>query len=244
MKRTLAFSSRNAREIFRDPINICFGIGFPVLLLLLLTAIQSNISVSLFELEHLTPGMTVFGLSFLTLFSATLVAKDRESAFLQRLYTTPLRATHFIFGYIIPLLPMGLAQAAVCYIVAFFLGLNPSIGVIYSLLLIIPVSLLFISVGLLCGSLLNSKQVGGICGAFFTNVCAFLSGIWFDLELAGGFFKGLASALPFCHAVELERAVYSQSYENFFFHFCVILAYTVLATVLAVVLFLRQMNKH
>ena len=51
-----------------------------LVLLVLLSAIQANIPVSLFEIDTLTPGITVFGLSFMTLFSATLIAKDRESA--------------------------------------------------------------------------------------------------------------------------------------------------------------------
>ena len=74
--RMLAFSGRTAKEIVRDPLNLSFGLGFPLVLLLLLTAIQANIPVSLFELEMLTPGITVFGLAFMTLFSALLIAKE------------------------------------------------------------------------------------------------------------------------------------------------------------------------
>ena len=94
--RLWSFSTRTAKEICRDPLTVAFGLGFPVILLLLLSAIQANVPVSLFELKSLTPGITVFGLAFITLFSATLIAKDRESAFLQRLYTTPLTAPEFI----------------------------------------------------------------------------------------------------------------------------------------------------
>ena len=85
--KMIAFAKRCAKEILRDPLNIMFGLGFPVILLFMLNAIQSNIPVDLFRIEKLAPGMAVFGLSFMTLFSATLVAKDRESSFLQRLYT-------------------------------------------------------------------------------------------------------------------------------------------------------------
>ena len=88
--RLLTFSSRNAKEILRDPLNVAFSLGFPVILLFLMSAIGANAPVSIFEIETLTPGITVFGLSFMTLFSATLIARDRETALLQRLYTTPL----------------------------------------------------------------------------------------------------------------------------------------------------------
>ena len=69
--KMLTFASRNAKEILRDPLNLAFGLGFPAVLILLLTAIQANVPVPLFEIAHLTPGIIVFGLSFMTLFSAT-----------------------------------------------------------------------------------------------------------------------------------------------------------------------------
>lgn len=100
--RLLTFSSRNAKEILRDPLNVAFSLGFPVILLFLMSAIGANAPVSIFEIETLTPGITVFGLSFMTLFSATLIARDRETALLQRLYTTPLTSADFIFGYVLP----------------------------------------------------------------------------------------------------------------------------------------------
>ena len=83
--KMLTLGKRTALEILRDPLTLFFGVGFPIVLLLLLSAIQANIPVSMFEIEHLTPGISVFGMSFMTLFSATLIAKDRESDLLQRL---------------------------------------------------------------------------------------------------------------------------------------------------------------
>ena len=221
-----------------------FGLCFPLVLLLLLSAIQANIPVSLFEIESLTPGITVFGLSFMTLFSATLIAKDRESALLQRLYTTPLTATDFIFGYVLPVLPIGLMQSVICYLMAMILGLSITITILYAIFFILPVALLFIAVGLLCGSVFNTKQVGGICGALFTNLAAWLSGIWFDLNLVGGVFKKIAYALPFVHAVELERAVLDGNWTNVFPHLLWVLGYGVAISGIAVLLFLRQMKRQ
>ena len=242
--RLLTFSGRTAKEILRDPLNLGFGLGFPLVLLLLLSAIQANIPVSLFEIESLTPGITVFGLSFMTLFSATLIAKDRESALLQRLYTTPLTATDFIFGYVLPVLPIGLMQSVICYLMAMILGLSITITILYAIFFILPVALLFIAVGLLCGSVFNTKQVGGICGALFTNLAAWLSGIWFDLNLVGGVFKKIAYALPFVHAVELERAVLDGNWTNVFPHLLWVLGYGVAISGIAVLLLLRQMKRQ
>ncbi len=242
--KLVAFSGRTAKEILRDPLNLCFGLGFPLVLIGLLTAIQANIPVSMFELDHLTPGITVFGLSFMTLFSATLISKDRESALLQRLYTTPLTATDFIFGYTPPILPIAIAQGFICYILAALLGLKLQIATLYTILFLIPVALFYIALGLICGSVFNSKQVGGICGALLTNLSAWLSGIWFDVDLVGGVFKKIANALPFIHAVQLERAVLNGNYADIFPHLWWVLGYTVISVICAIFLFLRQMKKQ
>ncbi len=242
--RILTFANRNAKEIIRDPLTLAFGLGFPLVLILLLSAIQANEPVSLFEIEHLTPGITVFGLSFMTLFSATLIAKDRGSSLLQRLYTTPLTPLDFILGYTLPILPFAVAQSIICYIVAIILGLDITVNILLAVLFIIPISVLFIALGLLFGSILNDKQVGGICGALLTNLSAWLSGTWFDLELVGGAFKQIAYALPFVHAVEMERAVLAGNFSDIFPHLWWVLGYALAALVIAVLLFLRQMKKQ
>ena len=242
--KMLTFARRCARELLRDPLNLGFGLGFPLVLLALLSALQANIPVGLFEIDTLTPGITVFGLSFLTLFSATLVARDRESAFLQRLYTTPLTALDFILGYMLPLLPIAMAQSAICYLFAIPLGLTVGPGIGYAVLGSLPMAVFNIALGLLCGSVLNVKQVGGICGALLTNLSAWLSGVWFDLELVGGTFEKLANALPFVHAAELEKALFRSSFSLAAAHLLPVVLYGVLATAAAVLCFLRQMKKQ
>ena len=242
--RMLTFSRRCTKEILRDPINLAFGLGFPLVLLFLLSAMQSNIPVELFAIESLAPGVAVFGLSFITLFSATLVAKDRESSFLQRLYTTPLRPCEFILGYMLPLIPISVAQSVICYLAAFALGLPISVNILLAVLAMIPVSVLYISLGLLVGSVVGVKAVGGICGGLFTNLSAWLSGVWFDLALIGGVFEKAAQALPFVHAVELQRAIVSGSTDGILVHLAVVLAYAAAVSIGAVILFLGQMKKQ
>lgn len=242
--RMLTFADRNTKEILRDPLNLAFGLGFPLVLILLLSAIQASIPVTLFEIQYLTPGITVFGLSFMTLFSATIISKDRCSSLLQRLYTTPLTPVDFVLGYTLPILPIALSQCAVCYIAAIFLGLNITVNILYAIIFMIPVSILFIALGLLFGSILNDKQVGGVCGALLTNLSAWLSGIWFDLELVGGTFQKMAYMLPFVHAVEMERAILAGNFEGIFPHIWWVLGYAIVSVAVAVFLFLRQMKKQ
>ena len=242
--RMLTFAKRCAKEILRDPINLGFGLGFPLVLLLLMSAIQANVPVDIFEINTLTPGMTVFGLAFMTLFSATLVAKDRESALLQRLYTTPLTGLDFILGYLLPILPMALAQTVVCYLFAIPLGLTVTPNIGYAVIGILPMAIFNVSLGLLCGSILGVKQVGGICGALLTNLSAWLSGVWFDLELVGGVFEKVANMLPFVHAAQLEKALLAGDFQGAAAHLLPVLAYGAAATGAAVFCFLRQMKKQ
>ena len=242
--RMITFATRCTKEILRDPINLGFGLGFPLVLLLLLSSLQANIPVSMFEIDTLTPGITVFGLSFITLFSATLVAKDREGAFLQRLYTTPLTGLDFILGYMLPILPIALGQALICYLFAIPLGLTVSVNVVYAVVGILPMAVFNIALGLLCGSVLGVKQVGGICGALLTNLSAWLSGVWFDLKLVGGFFEKAANVLPFFHGAEMEKALFQGNFELAAAHLLPILLYSGLITVAAVFCFLGQMKKQ
>ena len=242
--RVLIFSKRCAKEILRDPINLAFGLGFPIILLFLLSLMQKNIPANLYKIETLTPAITVFGFSFITLFSATLVAKDRESSFLNRLYTTPLKSIDFIVGYMLPFVPIAMAQSVICYTVAAILGLTISVNVLYALLTLLPISVFYISLGLLCGSIFNVKQVGALCGALLTNISAWLSGIWFDISLLGDTFETISNFLPFLHAVELEKAIINSDFREVFLHLTVVILYSVLTTVFSVLLFLRQMNKQ
>ena len=242
--KTMTFAQRCTKEILRDPINLGFGLGFPLVLLLLLSSLQANIPVSLFEINTLTPGLTVFGLSFMTLFSATLIAKDRESAFLQRLYTTPLTGFDFIIGYMLPLLPIALGQTVICYLAAIPLGLTVSVNIVYAILGIIPMAVFNIALGLLCGSVLGVKLVGGICGALLTNLSAWLSGVWFDLELVGGIFEKIANVLPFVHAAEMEKALCAGNFTLAATHMLPVFIYSILITAAAVLCFLGQMRKQ
>lgn len=244
MRKMLSFADRTMKEILRDPLTLGFGLGFPIILLLLLSLIQANIPVEMFELTRLTPGITIFGLSFITLFSAQLISKDRTSSLLIRLYTTPLKATDFILGYLLPIIPLCLAQTVICYIVALILGLQFNINIIWAILMNLVPSFFYIGLGLLCGSALTEKQVGGICGALLTNLSAWLSGIWFDIEMLGKVFMRIANALPFIHAVELERAMAIGDFQAAIPHLWWVLGYGIVIMAIAVAVFLRQMKNR
>lgn len=240
--KALGFAARNSKEMLRDKLTLIFGIGFPVVLMLLLSFIQSNIPVELFVIDHLSPGIIVFGFSFIALFSGMVIAKDRSGSFMLRLLTSPMKASDFILGYTLPLIPMFLAQSMLCFIVAFILGLEISLNVLLCIAVLIPAGMVFVSLGLICGCIFNDKQVGGICGALLTNISAWLSGTWFDLKLIGGVFEDIALCLPFARAVEAGRAALAGNYGEIFPHLIWVIAWAVLLYVIAVVVFTHKMR--
>ena len=201
-----AFAKRNLKELLRDPLTLFFGLGFPLVLLVLMNVIQRNVPVPIFELETLAPGIALFGLTFMALFSGLLLAKDRTSAFLSRLTASPMTAADFLLGYLLPLLPLAVGQSVICLAAAVALGLPLSWNLLAVVVSLIPSALRFIALGLLCGTLFNDKQVGGVCGAVLTNVTGWLAGIWFDLSLVGGPFQAVAYALPFVHGADGGKA--------------------------------------
>lgn len=238
----LIFAMRNGKELLRDRLNLFFGILFPLMILYLLSAIQHNIPVQMFEINNLTPGIAVFGLSFITLFSGMLIAKDRTSSFLLRLFSSPLTSADYIIGYALPLIPMAAAQSAVCFLAALPLGLKFSVNLLLAIAVLLPAALFYIAVGLLCGSLLSDKAVGGVCGALLTNVSAWLSGIWFDVSLLGDTFKKIAYALPFVNAVDATRAACAGNYAGIVKPAAIVSAYAVVLFAVAVFVFRGKMK--
>jgi len=247
--RWLAFTKRTAKEIILDPLTVAFGLGMPVALILLLSAINRGVPEGYgpdnFKIQYLTPGVNVFAMSFLTLMAGLLLSKDRGSSLLQRLLTTPLTSVDYIVGYMLPLIPIALLQGIVCYLFALILGLPFSVNILWAILISLLPALMFAAMGLIFGTVLNEKQVGGICGALITNLTAWLSGAWFDLNLIGGAFKFIAQLLPFYHAVEMQKAVLNGDFNGIFVegHLWVVLGYTAALFLLAVVLFTSGMRE-
>lgn len=240
--RVRAFAGRNMRELLRDPLTVAFGLGFPLALLYLLSLLQKNIPIPMFEIKTLAPGVAAFGLTFIALFSAMLVSKDRSRSFMMRLCASPMTARDFILGYLLPLLPLSAAQILVCWIAAAPLGLTLNAGALAALLSLLPAALMYSAIGLICGTLLTDKQVGGVCGAALTNVCAWLSGVWFELDLLGSGFAFFAKCLPFARCVEAARFAVAGRYSEMLLPLGIVLLWTAALTCLAVLLFDRRMK--
>ncbi|MFJ7185342.1 ABC transporter permease [Lysinibacillus xylanilyticus] len=235
------FATRNHKEIVRDPLTLLFGMGLPMLLMWLFSVMQKNMPFALYEISNLTPGVIVFSFSFLTLFSGMLLGKDKSSSFLMRIFASPMSASDYILGYVLPLLPIALLQIIFCLLAAVFLGLSLNISVLLMVGVLIVISLLYIGFGLLLGTIFTDKQVGGIF-AIFVNLSTWFSGTWFEPDIIGGTFQSITQFLPFVHAVNAARAVLSGAYSDVFVPLSIVLGYTVFIFLIAVLLFQRKIR--
>jgi len=238
-----AFAERNLKEILRDRLNMLFGFGLPVVMLILLSLMQKKFlgTEGIFSLENFVPGVAVFGLTFISLFAGVLISNDRDSSFLTRLFTSPLTGFDYIIGYSYPLLPMSIVQSVICFLTAVFLGLSISINILLAIVTLIPVAFLFISIGLMMGSLFSVKQMNGV-GPIFINVVLWLGGIVLPVEKIGGTFQMICNALPFIHSVDLARAALDGNYSAIFPHLLWVIGYAVIIFILAVILFKKKMK--
>ena len=246
--RSLAFSKRVTKEMLRDPLSYIFCLGFPIFMLLLFACINASLPTEARQVTFtppvITPGIGMFGQTFVMLFTSLLVSRDRETCLLQRLYVSPMTAKDFIFGYAGPMLVLALAQAVICFLAGGVLGglqgdPLPLWGSILSIISLIPSAVLFVSLGLLLGSVMNDKGAPAVTSILIT-ASSILGGIWMPLEQMKGF-RSVCEYLPFYHCVEAARA--AMQGRSAWGHELVVAAFAVVVAVLAVLAFRRNMKR-
>ena len=237
--RMLNFAKRNFKELIRDPLSIIFEIALPVFLLFIFQ--QFNIPDEAYKLENFTPGIILFGFSFITLFTASLIAKDRESSLLIRLGSSPMKPKDYILGYIISLIPIILIQDVLFFVVAIILGLKVSISILFTILISLVVSVLFISFGILIGSLVSEKASGGI-GSIMVQLVCFTSGMYFSNELVGRGFAFICKILPFESCLNIIRGILNNNLCLISLRNIIVFAiYTLVVLILSIVVFKKKM---
>lgn len=237
--RTLNFAKRNFKEIIRDPLSIIFSVLLPLFLLFIFK--QINIPNESYELHNFTPGIVVFGFSFITLFTAMLVSKDRTSSLLIRLGISPMKPIEYILGYMLLIIPLTLIQNVLFFILAIALGLSFSINIIWAILISIVVAILFIAIGIILGSLFSEKASSGISSIVVQLVC-FTSGMYFPRELLGDVFSRICEYLPFESCVTIIKGVMNANLESITIRNIIVFSiYTILALIISILIFKEKM---
>lgn len=237
--RILNFAKRNFKEIIRDPLSIIFAIILPLFLLFIFQ--QIKIPNDTYNLENFTPGIMIFSFSFITLFSSTLIAKDRQTSLLIRLGVSPMKPIEYILGYMISFIPVILLQDILLFVLAIILGFPFSINIIWTILVSVIIAILFLGIGILIGSLVSDKAASGISSIIVQLVC-FTSGIYFPKELLGNTYSKICEILPFDSALVIIKGILNNNYETIKLQniivFCV---YTVTFIILSAIIFKRKM---
>ena len=237
--RMLNFAKRNFKELIRDPLSLVFEIVLPLFLLFIFQ--QFDIPAENYKLENFTPSIILFGFSFITLFSATLVAKDRTSSFLIRLGVSPMKSRDYILGYIISLLPIVLIQNSLFFLTAIILGLKFSISIIPTILVSLIISIFFISLGILIGSLVSEKGTGGL-GSVVVQLVCFTSGMYFPKDSIGGVFAIICKMLPFEACLNILQGTLHNNFSNLsILHIVVFLIYFIGVIILSIITFKKKM---
>ena len=251
MKRTLAFAKRNLIEVIRDPLSWIFCIAFPIVMLIIMSIVNSAIpkeGMTLFRIDNLAGGIAIFGQMFIMLFTAIAVAKDRSGAFLTRLYSSPMKSSNFLWGYILPMILTAVIQVSISLAAAVVISLIAGyslniVGLLFAVVAVIPSALMFSSIGFLFGAFFNEKAAPGIC-SIIISLGAMVGGIWFDVEGVGGFMYKLGRCLPFLYATKLARAAITLDFgvKEFLIPLGVVVFASMALTILAGIAFNSRMR--
>ncbi len=252
MHKIKAFASRNGKEILRDPLSYIFCLGFPLVMLIIMTlvneSIPAEVGMTIFRIDNLSGGIAVFGQTFIMLFTAITVAKDRSGAFLVRMYATPMTSMNFVLGYMLPMLLISVVQSIITYaaslVVALIVGVELSIsGLLLSIVTLIPSAVMFIGFGMLFGTLFNEKAAPGLC-SIIISLGSFLGAIWFDAESTGGVLLKICKCLPFYYCTKSARASVALNFgfSELWMPVLVVTACAVVIAVLSAIVFRKKMK--
>ena len=237
--RMINFAKRNFKELIRDPLSLIFEILLPLFLLFIFQ--QFNIPAENYKLENFTPSIILFGFSFITLFTSTLIAKDRTSSFLIRLGTSPMKSSDYILGYILSLIPIVLIQNVLFFLTAIIMGLEFTISIIPTILVSIIISIFFISLGILIGSLVSEKGTGGL-GSIVVQLVCFTSGMYFPKDSIGGIFEFICKILPFEGCLNIIQGTLHNDFSNLAsIHIIVFSIYFIAVILLSIIVFKKRM---
>ena len=225
MKRAMLFAKRNITETLRDPLSYIFCLGFPIVMMIIMTivdrAIPPEANMTVFRIDNLTGSMIVFGQCFIMLFTTLNVSKDRQSSFLIRMFATPMTAGDFAFGYLLSMVGTAFLQSLITLTAGFILSaftgfsLNPA-TMIAAVFLALPSAVFFTAIGLLFGSLFNDKSAPGLCSVII-SLASFLGGFWMDVEQLGGTILKICRFFPFLFCTRSVRCTIAGdfSFETF-----------------------------
>ena len=252
MNRALNISKRNLLEISRDTLSYIFCIAFPIVMLIVMTLVNSSIpkeaGMTIFRIDNLMGGIIIFGQTFVMLFTAITIAKDRSGSFLIRLFATPMKSSDFTYGYILPMILIAVVQALISSVAALIISLIVGVkleifGILLTFAAMLPSAFMFVAIGLIFGTLFNEKAAPGVC-SIIISLGSFVGGIWFDAEGAGGVIYKICRCLPFIYCTKTVRSAIKLdiSWESFWLPLIIVSASAAVLSGLGILCFRKRMK--
>ena len=245
LSRIFTLTKRNLKEIIRDPLSLIFTLVLPLFMEILFYLIFHDLTEQ-FQMKYLAPGIVVFSQAFLTLFTGLLLSTDKNTSFLTRLYVSKAKSYEFIFAYALSVLPITLVQSILFFLIGgIFDTALFGLGMILAIILSVVTSLFFIGMGILFGSICNEKSIGGVSSIVIVGQSV-LSGMWFPVDGLNNGMITFMKVLPFKNATMLIQNMIigvNDSFNDFILPLLIVLGYTVLAFVVAILVFKNKMKE-
>ena len=119
MKKCLTLAQRNIKEMLREPLSLVFCLGFPLVMLLLMQLIFTNLDFvpPNFEIKNYASGICVFGFTFTSLFVALQISSDKNSSFIKRINIAPISRAVYYISFFISALHVVLVQTVLFFLI-------------------------------------------------------------------------------------------------------------------------------
>jgi len=209
-----------AKLFLREPVAVFFTLAFPVLLLLLFSAIFGNEPIPGYDglrgVDVSTPGYTamVVGTTALLGLPITL-AGYRQRGILRRLRATPLHPSAILTSHVLVNLFMtllGISFMVVAAVLVYDLRL-PQAPIAVAVALVFS-SLSFFALGFVLAGLLPSERTANVVGQAVYFPMLFLSGAVLPREMFPDALLRVSDFLPLTYVVELVQDLWLRGSWN------------------------------
>ena len=152
-----------------------------------------------------------------------------------------MKTKDYILGYILSVLPVVLLQNVLFFAVALPLGLTFDINILLAIIVAMPISVLFIILGILIGCITTEKSASGV-SSIVVQLVAFTSGMYFSSDMIGKGFDIVCKVLPFSHCLTVIKDVLQASYKDAFTSSVAVILYIVTFGLLTSMLFRKKLK--
>ncbi len=238
MKKLLVLTSRNLKETLRDPLSLIFCLVFPVVMLVLMQVIFSNMQYvpDNFKIQNYASGICVFGFTFVSMFVSLQIASDKNTSFVKRLNIAPTSKFCYYFSFVLSSLPLALAQSVLFFAIALLFGFSFDGKLFLSILYLVPSALFYISLGIMIGVICNNEKQTGPISSIFISLVGIFSGTFMPITVLSDSFANFINFLPFSHTVLISSEIQTLGALAIYPHILFIAVYIVLFAAISFVI--------